>query len=64
MTPADFLGMNSDDWDATIGLVGVFFVAFPLLVHGLVVFIIAQVVGEKRQNDAIASGEDVGPSQG
>jgi len=60
----DFLGWNSDDWDATIGLAGVFFVAFPLLVHGLVVFIIAQVIGEKRQNDAIAQGEDVGTSQG
>ena len=64
MLLADFLGYNSDDWEATAGLVGVFFVFFPLLVHGLVVFIIAQVLGEKRENDAIARGEDVGESQG
>lgn len=54
---ADFLGWNSDDWDATLGLVGVFFVAFPLLVNGLVVFIIAQAIGERAQNQAYARGE-------
>ncbi len=36
--------------DATLGLVGVFFVAFPLLVNGLVVYIIAQIAGERAQN--------------
>ncbi len=43
-------GFNADDWDATLGLVGVFFVFFPLLVNGLIVFIIAQVLGERAQN--------------
>ncbi len=38
--------------DATLGLVGVFFVAFPLLVNGLVVYIAAQVIGERAQNQA------------
>jgi hypothetical protein len=61
---ADFLGWNADDWDATLGLVGVFFVAFPLLVNGLVVFIIAQVIGERTQNQAYARGEALDPSQG
>lgn len=43
--------------DATLGLVGVFFVAFPLLVNGLVVYIIAQVIGERAQNQAYAHGD-------
>lgn len=34
----------------TLGIVLVFFVAFPLLVHGMLGFIAAQVVGEKREN--------------
>ncbi len=54
---ADFLGMNADGWDATLGLVGVFFVLFPLLVNGLVVFIIAQAAGERSQNQAYARGD-------
>jgi phage shock protein PspC (stress-responsive transcriptional regulator) len=57
MLLADFLGWTSDDWDATIGLAGVFFVFFPLLVNGIVVFIIAQVIGERAQNLAYARGE-------
>lgn len=61
---ADFLGWNSDDWDATLGLAGVFFVFFPLLVNGLVVFIMAQVLGERSQNQAYARGEDLDESQG
>ena len=64
MLLADFLGYNSDDWEATLGLVGVFFIFFPLLVHGLVVFIIAQVLGERRENHTLAHGESVDPSQG
>lgn len=36
----------------TLGLVLVFFVLFPLLVNGLVVFIIAQVIGERRANQS------------
>ena len=61
---ADFLGWNSNDWDATLGLAGVFFVFFPLLVNGLVVFIMAQVLGERSQNQAYARGEDLDESQG
>jgi hypothetical protein len=64
MVLADFLGWNSDDWDATLGLAGVFFVFFPLLVNGLVVFIMAQVLGERSQNQAYARGEDLDESQG
>ena len=36
---------------ATLGLVGVFFVFFPLLVNGLLVFIAGQVIAEKAAND-------------
>jgi hypothetical protein len=34
----------------TLGLVGVFFVFFPLLVNVIVVFIAAQVLGERQEN--------------
>jgi hypothetical protein len=37
---------------ADIGLAGVFFVAFPLLVNGLIGFAVAQTLGEKAANDA------------
>ncbi len=57
MPLADFLGWNSQEWRDTIGLVGVFFVAFPLLVHALVGYIVAQVIGERRENQAFARGE-------
>lgn len=40
----------SDAWLATLGLVGIFFVMFPLLVQGLLVYIGVQVAGERRQN--------------
>ncbi len=61
---ADFLGWDKFDWEATAGLVGVFFVFFPLLVNGLIVFIIAQAIGERTQNQAYARGEDAGSSPG
>ncbi|HEX2085408.1 MAG TPA: hypothetical protein VHF89_06980 [Solirubrobacteraceae bacterium] len=64
MLLADFLGWDSDNWEATLGLAGVFFVFFPLLVNGLVVFIIAQVLGERAENQAYARGEDLDESQG
>ena len=64
MLLADFLGWDKFDWEATAGLVGVFFVFFPLLVNGLIVFIIAQAIGERTQNQAYARGEDVGSSGG
>ena len=35
---------------ATLGLVIVFFVVFPLLAHGLIGFAIAQVLGEREEN--------------
>lgn len=43
-------------WEATFGLVIVFFVAFPLLAHGLIGFAVAQALGEKQENDAYAAG--------
>jgi phage shock protein PspC (stress-responsive transcriptional regulator) len=64
MPLAEFLGWDSQDWRDTAGLVGVFFVFFPLLVNGLIVFIIAQVIGERSQNQAYARGEDLDASQG
>jgi phage shock protein PspC (stress-responsive transcriptional regulator) len=36
--------------EATLGLVVVFFVVFPALVTGLIVFAIAQVMGERSEN--------------
>lgn len=48
---ADFLGWSSQDWTDTFGLVVVFFVAFPLLAHGLIGFAVAQGLGEKQEND-------------
>lgn len=41
---------------ATLGLVVVFFVVFPALAHGLIVFIIAQVLGERAENKEFAAG--------
>jgi hypothetical protein len=34
-----------------LGLIGVFFVLFPLLVNGLIAFAAAQAFVEKREND-------------
>jgi hypothetical protein len=50
---------------ATIGLLVVFAVAFPALVHVLVGFAVAQVLGERRANQNYKKrGKGVGPSQG
>lgn len=38
------------DLQATIGLVAVFFVAFPVLAHGLIGFAVAQALGERAEN--------------
>lgn len=38
------------DWAATIGLVGVFFVLFPILVNVLVVLAVGQALGERGEN--------------
>ena len=64
MLLADFLGWTADDWDATLGLAGVFFVFFPLIVNALIVFIIAQALGERTQNQAYARGEELDSSRG
>ncbi len=34
-----------------VGLIGVFFVLFPVLAQGLIAFAAAQAVVEKREND-------------
>jgi hypothetical protein len=39
------------DTAATLGLIAVFFVLFPVLVQGVLAFIAAQVLGEKAEND-------------
>jgi hypothetical protein len=41
---------------ATLGLVIVFFVVFPLLAHGLIAFAIAQVLGERAENREYTAG--------
>jgi hypothetical protein len=43
------------DTAATLGLIAVFFVLFPVLVQGLLAFIAAQVLGEKAENDEYAA---------
>jgi hypothetical protein len=35
---------------ATLGLVIIFFVVFPVLAMGLIAFAVAQVIGERGQN--------------
>jgi hypothetical protein len=37
-------------FQATAGLVGVFFVLFPALAQGLIAFAIAQALGERAEN--------------
>jgi hypothetical protein len=41
---------------ATIGLVVVFFVAFPALAHVLIGVAVAQVLGEREANDRYKQG--------
>ncbi|HYF26394.1 MAG TPA: hypothetical protein VD931_11700 [Baekduia sp.] len=38
------------DWKANVGLIGVFFVLFPLLAHGLIGLAVGTALGEKREN--------------
>jgi hypothetical protein len=61
---ADFLGWNSQEWSDTAGIAGVFFVFFPLLVNILIAYIIAQILGERAENQAYARGERIGDSSG
>ena len=44
------------DLQATLGLVGVFFVLFPVLVQGLIGFAIVQVLGERAENQEYRAG--------
>ena len=41
-------------WSATFGLIVVFFIIFPLLVMGLIAFAIAEVLGERSENQRLA----------
>jgi hypothetical protein len=41
-------------WAATFGLVVIFFVIFPVLAQGLIAFAIAQVLGERADNEEYA----------
>ena len=45
---------------STIGLVVVFFVAFPALAHVLIGVAVAQVLGEKEANEAYREGHSDG----
>lgn len=42
---------------ATAGLVVVFFVVFPLIVQGLIGFALAQIAGERAENQRYAEGQ-------
>ncbi len=64
MILADFLGWNAQEWRDTIGLVVVFFIAFPLLAHGLIGFAVAAGLGERQENLAYERGEDTSTRQG
>ncbi len=44
------------DIGATLGLVGVFFVLFPLLVQGLIGFAVVQILGERADNQEYRAG--------
>ena len=48
---------------ATFGLVIVFFVIFPIIAQGLIAFALAQVAGERAENERYRAG-DIGESQG
>ncbi len=57
--------LDLTDTQATIGLVAVFFVVFPLLAHVLIGFAVAQVLGERRENLAYKKrGKGTSSSQG
>ena len=49
---------------ATLGLVVVFFVVFPALAHGLIAFTVAQVLGERAENQEHAASSKRQPGQG
>jgi hypothetical protein len=43
------------DVRATLGLVFIFFVLFPALVQGLIMFALAQAAGERMENEEYAN---------
>jgi hypothetical protein len=45
--------VSTSTWDL-IGQIGVWFVGFPILIGGLSVYIYAQIIAEKRENDKIS----------
>jgi hypothetical protein len=44
----------SDALEGTIGLVLIFFVIFPLIAQGLIMFAVAQGLGERAENQKLA----------
>jgi Sec-independent protein secretion pathway component TatC len=48
---------------ATLGLVLVFFVIFPVLVQGLIAFALAQVLGERAENQEYLARRRAGRQQ-
>jgi hypothetical protein len=58
------LTLALSDLAATIGLVGVFFVLFPVLAQGLIAFAIAQALGERAENQEYAARRTRQRSQG
>jgi hypothetical protein len=46
---------------ATLGLVIVFFVVFPLLAHGVIGFAVAQSLGEREENREYLEGRQQEP---
>jgi hypothetical protein len=49
------MALALSDWSATLGLVVIFFVVFPVLVMGLLGLAAAEILGEKGDNDEYAA---------
>ena len=45
----------------TVALVAIFFVLFPVVLHGLIGAAVAVTFGERRQNQEYEHGEAAGP---
>ena len=43
----------SDALRDTLGLVGIFFILFPLIAQGLIAFAVAQGLGERAENEKL-----------
>ena len=46
-------------FESTFGLVVVFFIVFPVLVQGLIAFALAQVIGERAENQEYMARRNV-----